>query len=94
MQELTLNKVEDIERLCVVRLTKEQFPIAFENKVQELLESTDLTREEAEQQVPSMEIELELYYEQGYGLFAVECDAVESIDIVSPYSGRKYTEQE
>ena len=34
-----------------------------------------------------MEIELEVYYEVGYGLFAVEADAVESADIYSPYSG-------
>lgn len=94
MQELKLNNAEDIERLCVVKLTKEKYPIAFENKVQELLESTDLTREEAEQQIPSMDIELEVYYEKGYGLFAVESEVVECGVIQSPYSGRVYTEQE
>ena len=34
-----------------------------------------------------MQIDLELYYEKDYGLFGVECEAVECSDICSPYSG-------
>ena len=34
-----------------------------------------------------MEIELEIYYEKGTGLFAVESEAVESGTIYSPYTG-------
>lgn len=33
-----------------------------------------------------MEIELEIYYEKGTGLFAVESEAVESGTIYSPYT--------
>lgn len=33
------------------------------------------------------EFELELYYEEGRGAFAVESEAVESGEIYSPYSG-------
>ena len=36
--------------------------------------------------MPRIEIELELYYEKEYGLFAVESGAVESGTIYSPYS--------
>jgi len=83
-----LNNSDNYEHLCNVRLTKDKFPIAFENKVQELLdEKVANTREEAENIIKDMEIELELYYEKGYGLFAVESEAVESGTIYSPYSG-------
>jgi hypothetical protein len=34
-----------------------------------------------------MEIELEIYYEKGTGLFAVESETVESGTIYSPYTG-------
>lgn len=85
---LKLNSSENYEHLCNVKLTKEQYPIAFNNKVAELMEQ-DLftTKEEAEKAVSEMEIELELYYHKDYGLFAVESEAVESGTIYSPYSG-------
>ena len=45
-------------------------------------------REEAEKVVSSYPIEIELYYEKGLGLFAVESGAVEShYEIYSPYTG-------
>ena len=44
------------------------------------------TRDEAEQLVSDMEFELEIYYEKGTGLFAVESEAVESCTIYSPYT--------
>lgn len=85
---MKLNSAEDYEHLCNVRLTKEKYPIAFKNKVDELLEQGCYgNREEAENAVSGMEIELELYYHKEYGLFAVESDAVESGTIYSPYNG-------
>ena len=36
-----------------------------------------------------MEIELEIYYEKGYGLFAVDSEAVNSGTVFSPYSGEE-----
>ena len=85
---MKLNNAENYEHLCNVKLTKEQYPIAFENKVSELMEQGLFsTREEAEKAVTEMEIELELYYHKDYGLFAVESEAVEGGTIYSPYSG-------
>lgn len=82
-----LNNSDNYESIGVIKLTKEKFPIAFEEKVQELLEEGCAeTREEAENLVNDMEIELEIYYERGTGLFAVESDAVESGTIYSPYT--------
>ena len=67
---------DDTYEPILVTLTKDKFPIAFENKVQELLEEGCFeTREEAEKVVSSYPIEIELYYEKGLGLFAVESGA-------------------
>lgn len=71
-----------------VRLSKEKTPIAFENKIQELLEQGAFkTHEEAEYWLSETDIELELYYEKDSGLFAVESEAVECGNIYSPYTG-------
>lgn len=83
-----LNNSDTYEHLCNVTLTKDKFPIAFEEKVQELLEEGCVaTREEAEKLIADMQIELEVYYERGVGLFAVESEAVMSGTIYSPYTG-------
>lgn len=79
-----LNSSDEYEYLCKVILTKEKLPIAFENKVQELIEECGLIREQAEESIENMEIELEVYYEKGYGLFAVNNEAVTSGTIYSP----------
>ena len=87
-----LNDSDNYEHLCNVVLTKDKYPIAFEEKVQELLEEKCAsTREEAEKMVSEMEIELEIYYEKGTGLFAVESGAVESGTIYSPYTKELYS---
>ena len=56
------------------------------------MEENSMSREEAESVIKDMEIELEIYYEKGYGLFAVESEAVESGTIYSPYSKEEYTD--
>ena len=89
-----LNNSDNYEHLCNVKLTKEKFPIAFEHKVHELMTECRETRENAEHMVSDMEIELELYYEEGTGLFAVESDAVDCSRIYSPYTGEVSEETE
>lgn len=84
-----LNPATKYEALPV-RLSKEKTPIAFENKIQELLEQGAFkTREEAEYWLSESDIELELYYEKNSGLFAVESEAVENGEIYSPYTGEE-----
>jgi len=56
------------------------------------MEENGMTREEAETAVAQMQIELEIYYEKGHGLFAVETEAVDSGTIYSPYSNEVYTD--
>ena len=82
---MKLNSAENFEPIRI-RVTKEAYPIVFENKVEELVED-GLTREEAEAEVEGMEFECELYYHKTYGLFAVESGAVEAGTIYSPYDG-------
>ena len=89
-----LNNSDNYEHLCNVVLTKDNFPIAYENKVKELIDECGMSREEAENVIKDMKIELEVYYEVGYGLFAIESDAVESGTIYSPYSGELCEEPE
>ena len=82
-----LNGGDTYESIGKITLTKEKFPIAFNAKVEELLEEgVETDREKAERLVSQMEIELEIYYEKGTGLFAVESEAVESGTIYSPYT--------
>ena len=82
-----LNNSNDYEPIKIV-LTKDKYPIAYNNKVEELVEEgLYKTKEECEINNPTFEIECELYYEKGCGLFAVEEGAVESGTIYSPYSG-------
>lgn len=88
MNKVKLNNAENYESIGTIKITKDRFPIAYENKVEELV-SEGLTREEAEEIADGMEVELELYYDKGTGFFAVESDAVDccSVDIFSPYTG-------
>lgn len=73
--ELKLNSAEEAE-VVLIRLTPEEYPIAYANKVKCLMLS-GLSKKEAERM--AMEpIDLELYYEVGVGLMAVEPGAVEA----------------
>ena len=82
-----LNDSDNYESIGSIKLSKDKFPIAFQNKVEELIEEgVCSTIEEAEKIVNDIEFELEVYYEKGTGLFAVESDAVESGTIYSPYT--------
>lgn len=50
--------------------------------------------QEAEEMVNAMEFYMEIYYEKGYGLFAVDQDEVERGIIYSPYSGDECVEND
>ena len=80
-----------------IKLSEIENPIAYNNKIEELVEQELYpTIEIAKKNHKEFEIELELYYEKEYGLFAVESEAVESGTIYSPYSkdlGEEYKEE-
>lgn len=82
-----LNNSDNYESIGTIKLSEDKFPIAYRAKVEELLEEGVCeTEQEAKSVVNDMEIELEIYYEKGTGLFAVESEAVESATIYSPYT--------
>lgn len=81
-----LNTSDNYESIKVT-LSKGEYPIAYNNKIEELVEEgLYKTTEDAENDNPTIEIEMEIYYEKHYGLFAIESAAVESGTIYSPYT--------
>ena len=88
-----LNNANNYEPLGIENMVKggairlRNYPIVFKAKCEELVEeglAKDM--DEATKMAWDMEVELELYYEKGTGLFAVESGAVESGTIYSPYT--------
>ena len=83
------NKVGQEETISVL-LTRNNFPIAFQNKLNELMEQGAFNNEEeATRWIETTPIVLEIMYEKDSGLFAVEPEAIESGSVVSPYSGEE-----
>lgn len=79
-----------------IRLSKTKTPIAYNNKLQELLEEGAFeSKEEAEEWINDTQIEVEMYYEKGHGLFLVESEAVESSGpLCSPYSKEPFVDED
>ena len=87
MKAIRMNNADNYESINIT-LSKENTPIAYQNKLDELMDCKVFdTQAEAEKWLRETPIELELYYEYGYGLFGVEAEAIESAEIQSPYSG-------
>ena len=77
------------EEIIEIRLDPEKYPIAFKNKVDELVRNNEFAdKADTERYVERNPIVLELYYEKGAGLFAVESEAVEAEAACSPYTRR------
>ena len=87
MKAIKMNNADNYESINIT-LSRENTPIAYQNKLDELMDCKAFdTQAEAEKWLSETPIELELYYENGYGLFGVEAEAVESMETKSPYSG-------
>ena len=87
MKAIKKNDAYNYESIKIT-LSRMTTPIAYQNKLDELMECKAFdTQAEAEKWLNETPIELELYYEKGYGLFGVEEEAVEESEIHSPYSG-------
>ena len=93
-EQVVINKPGS-EEIIKVQLSKEHTPVAYQKKLEELVETGAFdTQEEAEKWLNQNPIVLEIYYEKHQGLFAVESEAVESCELVSPYTGNKLVEPE
>lgn len=86
---LKLNSAETYEPITIIIIDKEQYPICYNNKINELVKQGAYeTIEQAEKDNPYFIFDCELYYHEEYGLFAVEQGAVETGTIYSPYNGK------
>ena len=84
------NHVESIQ----VMLSRDRTPIAFQNKLEELMAQKAFdTEEEAIKWIEKTPFKMEMYYEKGHGLFLVESEAIDSCDLVSPYTKEELVEQ-
>ncbi len=82
-------RISEIEGETIdIRLTPETYPATFERKVRCIM-SGGMTRREAEQFVLTSPLCMELFYDIGRGLFAVEAEAVTEIPIYNPYTGKE-----
>lgn len=87
MQNIITAPQTGCEEVIKVLLTPGTYPIAYNNKVDELVkEGAFPTRFEAEKWLQTTPIDLEIIYEKGHGLFAVESQALEMGGLVSPYT--------
>jgi len=92
-QELVVIKKPGSEEIIKVQLSKEHTPVAYQKKLEELVETGAFdTQEEAEKWLNQNPIVLEIYYEKGTGLFAVESEALECGTVKSPYTGNELVE--
>ena len=92
MEKIKVNDVDCYESIMVI-LDEKKYPIAHQNKVDELIECGAFESvAEAKEWVNTTPIELELYYEKKAGLFAVESDAIECYGdcLCSPYTKAKF----
>lgn len=92
MEKIKVNSPEQYESFMII-LKENKYPIAHQNKVDELMEQGAFNSvEEAKEWVNTTPIELELYYEKHSGLFAVEAEAIESASesLCSPYTKAEF----
>lgn len=92
MQKLKINSADYYDSFEIT-LDETKFPIAYANKLTELM-NMDVSEKDARIQIAEEEIELELYYEINYGLMAVEAGAVEAGTIYSPYTREMYEDSD
>lgn len=88
MARVQANSGEDYESIMIT-LTKNKYPIAYRAKMEEFVEQGLYdTIEDAENDYPQYDIELELYYDKHSGLYGVESEAISSNaeSICSPYT--------
>ena len=85
-------KIHNSDNSEGIKIRLIDYPIAFKAKCEEYVEEGQAkTLEEARKALKDTEIFLELYYEKGTSLFAVDAEAVEGCneDIQSPYTGEQ-----
>lgn len=70
-----------------VTLSMEHHPAAYVQKLSELVHKSGMTEIEAMTHLQQNPIVLELFYQEGIGLFAIDAKATEHCDIYNPFTG-------
>ena len=82
------------EEVIEVRLSREKTPIAFKEKLEELMEEGAFdTEKEAIEWIEKTPFVMEMYYAKDHGLFLVESEALEGGGIASPYTKEELVEE-
>lgn len=82
-------RLPEIPEVIEVYLSPTKTPVAFNNRVEELMEECGLTREDAEKEAYNHSILLELVYEKNCGLFAIDNQATDCSPVWSPYTQKE-----
>lgn len=85
-EPFSVQKADQAE-IVDIYLSEGRYPVAHAAKMHELT-SQGMAEEEARKLLAEQPIVLEILYEEGSGLFAVESDALETDTLISPYSGK------
>lgn len=91
VEKLRKHNTEELEVIDVY-LDENRTPVAYARKLRELIRQ-GFTEKDAHKFIRTTPFEMELYYSMDQGLFLVESEAVENIDIYNPYSGEKLDEE-
>lgn len=84
-RELIITDEAETINVC---LSPTKTPIAYQRKLQELINGNGMTEKEAKEYL-LQPIELELFYDYDRGLFGVESEAVDAIEVYNPYTGKE-----
>lgn len=95
---MKINPPDKIETIEVI-LSEERYPAAYAAKLRELTDpqfGCGLSEDQARKHIASTPFVLEIHYQTGYGLFAVESEALEGAPgaLVSPYNGEPLEDPE
>lgn len=84
-----LKITEDAGDIVEIYLSPYKHPIAYQRKKYELMNSSGMSEEEAERHILQAPFVLELFYAIDQGLFAIESEPLDSIEVYNPYTGEE-----
>ncbi len=91
VKKLRKHNAEEVE-VMEIYIDENKHPVAYARKMKEL-QLQLFSEKEARKFILTTPFEMEFYYSLDQGLFLVETDAVENIDIYNPYTGEKLDEE-
>ena len=80
------------EEVIYVTLNPNKFPIAYNKKLEELIKSG--VDEDEAKAILLRPIELELYYDMNRGMFAIESEPLQEINMFNPYTKEMLVNEE